>query len=285
MLGGLGALRLFLVEYFHQNTPPYTPAIISLCPDIGGALRLGGTATVTSSSFLSNTATSRGLAVAVVASATMSGLSFERNELYCGAGSFRQDTDGVSKTKTKRSVRTKLRYERFRHACSRNIRQQFRFFSPSARLVLLLVRSVHLAKVFGRASWTHASGLLDQPRAAASYVKDALDGTDIKTEPFGSYRLFPCIITGNRPFQNREDPMRAWRRCAWTVLTGTTSAPVVPSKGATSRQHARRRWSTLQPMQMAPPWKRSTSLEATGAQRQKVTLSWHATMQMPAAGG
>lgn len=56
-------------------------------------MRLGGTAVVGDCSFLSNSATTRGLAVAVVAPTTMSNLSFDRNDLYCGAGSYRQDTE------------------------------------------------------------------------------------------------------------------------------------------------------------------------------------------------
>ncbi|CAN0437324.1 unnamed protein product [Ectocarpus sp. 12 AP-2014] len=60
--------------------------------DVGGALRLGGTTIVRDCSFLSNSA-SRGLAVAVIASASISGSSFERNELVCEAGSYRVDTE------------------------------------------------------------------------------------------------------------------------------------------------------------------------------------------------
>eukprot|EP00903_Cladosiphon_okamuranus_P012529 g11732.t1 len=61
--------------------------------DVGGALRLGGTAFVRDCSFVSNSATSRGPTAAVVASANISGSSFERNELYCEVGSYREDID------------------------------------------------------------------------------------------------------------------------------------------------------------------------------------------------
>ncbi|CAB1096488.1 unnamed protein product [Ectocarpus sp. CCAP 1310/34] len=61
---------------------------------VGGAMRLGGTVDVRNCSFLSNSATSRGLAIAVVAFANISGASFDRNELYCEAGLYREDTEG-----------------------------------------------------------------------------------------------------------------------------------------------------------------------------------------------
>ncbi|CAN0093617.1 unnamed protein product [Ectocarpus sp. 4 AP-2014] len=59
--------------------------------DIGGALRLGGTADVQGCNFVSNDASSRGLAVAVVGSASIAGSSFNGNELICASGSYRED--------------------------------------------------------------------------------------------------------------------------------------------------------------------------------------------------
>eukprot|EP00903_Cladosiphon_okamuranus_P006562 g6410.t1 len=61
--------------------------------DVGGAMRLGGETFVSDSSFLSNYATSRGLAIAVVSSShtSISKSSFEGNELYCRAGFYRRD--------------------------------------------------------------------------------------------------------------------------------------------------------------------------------------------------
>lgn len=71
-----------------------TPDIqFTLCPDVGGAMRLGGSAFVADCSLLSNSATTRGLAVAMVGSANITGSSFGRNELYCEAGSYREDRE------------------------------------------------------------------------------------------------------------------------------------------------------------------------------------------------
>lgn len=58
-------------------------------------MRLGGAAVITECSFLSNFASNRGLAVAVIASAEISNSSFDRNELHCAAGSYREDTEEV----------------------------------------------------------------------------------------------------------------------------------------------------------------------------------------------
>ncbi|CAM9614990.1 unnamed protein product [Ectocarpus sp. 12 AP-2014] len=60
--------------------------------DIGGAMRLGGITGIHLCSFLSNSATRGGLAVAVTLSATISNSSFDTNELTCEAGSYRHDT-------------------------------------------------------------------------------------------------------------------------------------------------------------------------------------------------
>lgn len=64
-------------------------------PDAGGAMSLGGETDVLESSFLSNSASSRGLAIAVVGSANLTDLAFDGNELYCGVHSFREDTEQV----------------------------------------------------------------------------------------------------------------------------------------------------------------------------------------------
>ena len=105
--------------------------INSRCSDVGGAVRLGGVADVQYCSFLANSATSRGPAVAVVtsASANVSESSFDGNELYCGAGLYRQDTNEV---KRKRSVRT---------------RTPIRFASVFGWC--FAVRSLHLSGIFG----------------------------------------------------------------------------------------------------------------------------------------
>eukprot|EP00752_Nemacystus_decipiens_P005317 g4823.t1 len=64
--------------------------------DVGGALRLDGATVIHGCSFLSNAALTRGLAVAVEAldgSTNISTSSFEGNELFCAAGSYRKDTE------------------------------------------------------------------------------------------------------------------------------------------------------------------------------------------------
>lgn len=58
-------------------------------------MRLGGAAVVSDCSFLSNFASTRGLAVDVVGSANISGSSFVGNQLSCGHGSYRSDTEEV----------------------------------------------------------------------------------------------------------------------------------------------------------------------------------------------
>lgn len=68
---------------------------MSVPADVGGAMRLGGSAVVNNCSFLSNSALTRGLAVAVVGSAGISDSVFDGNELYCALGSFREDTSQV----------------------------------------------------------------------------------------------------------------------------------------------------------------------------------------------
>lgn len=53
-------------------------------------------------SFVSNSVSSRGLAVAVVGSVDISGSTFDGNELYCAAGLlFREDTEEVRGTADK----------------------------------------------------------------------------------------------------------------------------------------------------------------------------------------
>lgn len=47
-------------------------------------------------SFISNTASARGLAVTVVGSANISGPLFDGNELSCAVGLYRQDTEEVN---------------------------------------------------------------------------------------------------------------------------------------------------------------------------------------------
>lgn len=71
--------------------PGHTPTLLAnyfAPPGIGGALRLGGTADVFNCSFVFNTATNRGPAIAVVTTPGISNSSFDGNELYCEAGSY-----------------------------------------------------------------------------------------------------------------------------------------------------------------------------------------------------
>lgn len=59
-------------------------------------MRPGGAMVIHDCSFISNTASTRGLAVAVVGSANISGSSFDGNELICPVGSYRLDTEEVN---------------------------------------------------------------------------------------------------------------------------------------------------------------------------------------------
>ena len=63
-------------------------------------MRLGGTTIVDECSFLSNSATSSGFAVvAVRQSVVILNSSFDSNELYCEADSYRHDTEVNSNCK------------------------------------------------------------------------------------------------------------------------------------------------------------------------------------------
>lgn len=59
-------------------------------------MRLGGSAVIRECVFLSNRAYTRGLAVAVVGSANISGSTFDGNDLSCAAGSYRSETVQVN---------------------------------------------------------------------------------------------------------------------------------------------------------------------------------------------
>ena len=74
-----------------------SPPVLIAVSGIGGAMRLGGTIVGRECSFLSNSASMRGFAVAVEGSANISitTSSFEGNELYCTADSYRKDTEQV----------------------------------------------------------------------------------------------------------------------------------------------------------------------------------------------
>ncbi|CAM9835026.1 unnamed protein product [Pylaiella littoralis] len=62
--------------------------------DVGGATALGGTSVVRDSSFVSNSVSTRGLAIAVVdGSLNMSGSWFDDNELLCPVGLYREDSE------------------------------------------------------------------------------------------------------------------------------------------------------------------------------------------------
>lgn len=67
-----------------RNNLTSNPAL----PDVGGALRLGGATTVRDCSFVANSASTRGLAVAVVDSANITLSSFDGNAFDCEAGEF-----------------------------------------------------------------------------------------------------------------------------------------------------------------------------------------------------
>lgn len=73
-------------------------------PDIGGAIRLGGTGVVRDCFFASNSASTRGLAIGVVGSANISGSSFDGNEVYCAAGLYRKETEEVNGSGRRKSV-------------------------------------------------------------------------------------------------------------------------------------------------------------------------------------
>lgn len=66
----------------------------------------------------------------------------------------------------------------------------------------------------------------------------------------------------------RKDQLRALTWCVSTALNGTRACGV-PSRGVTSYQPVRGRWSTLRQILAASRWRRSTLREATGAQRTK----------------
>lgn len=67
---------------------------------------LGGNSTfVRECSFLSNSVSTRGLAVAVAGSADISGSTFDGNELYCASGLlYREDTEEVRGNARHKSV-------------------------------------------------------------------------------------------------------------------------------------------------------------------------------------
>lgn len=60
-------------------------------------MSLGGETDILECSFHSNSASGRGLAIALVGSANISGSSFDGNELYCGVDSFREDNEQVTR--------------------------------------------------------------------------------------------------------------------------------------------------------------------------------------------
>lgn len=64
-------------------------------PDVGGALRLGGTTTILNTSFIANSASSRGLAIAAVGFANISDSTFAHNTFYCETGEFVEDIPQV----------------------------------------------------------------------------------------------------------------------------------------------------------------------------------------------
>lgn len=65
--------------------------------DVGGALRLGGVATVSGCSFTSNMASSSGLAISAVGSVEINSSTFSGNVFLCNKGRFSQDVLQVRK--------------------------------------------------------------------------------------------------------------------------------------------------------------------------------------------
>ena len=82
---------------------------------------------------------------------------------------------------------------------------------------------------------------------------------------------------------NRKIALHALRRCASTVLIGS-SAPTATSRAAPLSRSVRHHRNTLRPTKLVPPWKRSASIKATGAQPTRATSSWHVTMRLRVAG-
>lgn len=66
--------------------------------DVGGALRLGGVATVSGCSFTSNMASSSGLAISAVGSLEINGSTFSGNVFSCNKGRFSHDVLQVRKS-------------------------------------------------------------------------------------------------------------------------------------------------------------------------------------------
>ena len=64
---------------------------------MGGAIRLGGDATIYDCSFISNKASSSGLAVSVIGSVDIKGSSFDGNVFSCDEGEFMEYILHVSK--------------------------------------------------------------------------------------------------------------------------------------------------------------------------------------------
>lgn len=60
-------------------------------------MRIGGTSAFDYCDFLSNSASTRGLAVAVVGSVNMNNSLFSGNEMYCASGSYNTDTEYSSR--------------------------------------------------------------------------------------------------------------------------------------------------------------------------------------------
>lgn len=58
-------------------------------------MRLGGIGTIRDCSFLSNPASTRGLAIAVVGTASISGAPFDGNDVYCAGDSCRSNAEEV----------------------------------------------------------------------------------------------------------------------------------------------------------------------------------------------
>lgn len=68
---------------------PHVPlAPDPILPDVGGALRLGGGTSIRDCAFISNLASSGGLAVAAVGSVEINDSSFRGNVFICGEGTY-----------------------------------------------------------------------------------------------------------------------------------------------------------------------------------------------------
>ena len=178
-------------------------------PGVGGALRLGGTAVVRDCSFLFNSATNRGPAIVVVVSPDITGSSFDRNELYCEAGSY-QDTEEVK------------HWGRCPQTRSQNIRQQV-IWSLAFGLVLCFSAFFFCCTDCDTCLSTRGPpslcdyACLRLPLGMRRFVQECNPLT----------RKYSRLTFGLFfPFENRGGQLRAMKRCVPTVLIGIGASAV-----------------------------------------------------------